>query len=345
MEIFSSMIDNVSVIYTSMTSPFPKSSSAPGEGHLVVGLLPHAISALSTITYQYPLKLISPSPTSTQKSVLVFLLTYGGGLVGGDQVHLQITVQPQAKLSIVTQGHTKIFKSPSRDVITRQKLVVDIETGAALCQLPDPVQPFEGSVYEQSQIFTLAYGASICLLDWVSNGRTARGENWDFRSWKGRNEIWMAGESGSRRLLLRDNVLLEGDIPGEETMKLKKKMHGLGLFGTLVLRGPVVASLAAFFMSEFAALPRIGGRDFRSDETVAKDDKLEVSREVAWRTLRMKQEKIDGILWSAANVRGCTVVKFGASTVEGGRMWIGSMMREEGSIENVFGDDAMMCVR
>lgn len=125
-----------------MLSPFPPSSSAPGEGLLVVHLLPHSISALSTMTFQYPLKLISPSPSAEQKSVLVFLLSYGGGLVGGDQVHLKIDVNPNAKLSIVTQGHTKIFKSPTRDVITRQTLQVTIEDGASVCLLPDPVQPF-----------------------------------------------------------------------------------------------------------------------------------------------------------------------------------------------------------
>jgi urease accessory protein len=329
-----------------MASPFPKSSSAPGEGQLVVQLLPQAISGLSTITYQYPLKLISPSPTAAQKSVLVFLLTYGGGLVGGDQVHLHITVKPHAKLSIVTQGHTKIFKSPSRDVITRQSLDVVIEAGAAICQLPDPVQPFGGSVYEQRQIFTLAENASICLLDWVSNGRSARGENWDFQSWKGRNEVWTAGaESQKGRLLLRDNVLLEGDVEGRDDMKLRKQMHGLGLFGTLIIRGPLVESLATFFMSEFAALPRIGARDFRSDEAVAKDGKLKVSREQSWRALRLKQEIDDGILWSAAKVRGCTVVKLGARTVEGGRIWMGGMIKEEGTIEKVFGDDSIMCIR
>jgi urease accessory protein len=329
-----------------MTSPFPISSSAPGEGHLVVQLLPNGISGLATITYQYPLKLISPSPTSFQKSVLVFLLTYGGGLVGGDQVHLSIRIQPKAKLSIVTQGHTKIFKSASRDITTRQRLDVLVETGAALCLLSDPVQPFEGSVYEQSQIFTLASGASACVLDWVSNGRSARGENWDCASWRGRNEVWSAGESGQKgRLILRDNVLLEGDVEGQSAMKLRDKMQGLGLFGTLVLKGTLVEPLAAFFMSEFDALPRIGARDFRSKEAMEEDDKLEVSGQAAWRAKRLKQEKIDGILWSAAKVRGCTVVKFGARTVEGGRTWIGSMIREEGTVEKVFGSDAVMCVR
>jgi urease accessory protein len=329
-----------------MTSPFPKSSSAPGEGHLVVQLLPKGISGLETITFQYPLKLISPSPTAAQKSILVFLLTYGGGLVGGDQVQLQITIQPKAKLCIVTQGHTKVFKSASRDIVTRQKLNVAIGTSAAFCLLPDPVQPFEGSVYEQSQIFTLADNASICLLDWVSQGRFARGEDWDCYAWRGRNEVWTAGEDSQKgRLVLRDNVFLEGNTPGQTSVSLKKRMQGLGLFGTLILKGAVMEPLAAFFMAEFAALPRIGARDFRSEEAVAEDGKVKLSPQAAWRARRLKQEKADGILWSAAKVRSCIVVKFGARSVEGGRTWIGSIIREEGSIERVFGDDALMCVR
>ncbi|KAG0649020.1 putative urease accessory ureD [Hyphodiscus hymeniophilus] len=329
-----------------MTSPFPSSSSAPGEGRLIVRLLPHSVSALSTITFQYPLKLISPSPSAHQKSVLVFLLTYGGGLVGGDRVHLTIDVRPNAKLSIVTQGHTKIFKSPSRDVVTRQQLRVNVEAGAGVCLLPDPVQPFGGSVYEQSQIFTLQDGASLCLLDWVSAGRTARGENWDFRAWSGRNEVWAAPKADAKaRLLLRDNVLLEGDEAGSEGKLLKNNMHGLGLFGTLILKGPLLESLAAFFMAEFSVLPRIGARDFRSQEKVDKDSGIVLSKQELWRRNRLKQEQDDGLLWSAAKVRGCIVVKFGARTVEGGRTWVGSILKEEGSVETHFGEDSLMCVR
>ena len=276
-----------------MTSPFPISSSSPGEGRLVVELLPHGTSALSTITFQYPLKLISPSPSASQKSVLVFLLTYGGGLVGGDQVHLNIDVKPDAKLSIVTQGHTKIFKSPSREVITRQRLHVTLHEGSALCLLPDPVQPFESSVYEQSQKFMLSDTASLCLLDWVSAGRIARGEDWDLRAWSGRNEVWAAAEPDAKaRLLLRDNIILEGDSLHSKDKELRNKMQKMGIFGTLVLRGPLVESLAAFFLTEFAALPRIGARDFRSRAKMDKDDGLTLSPEEAWRQARLNQEKI-----------------------------------------------------
>lgn len=329
-----------------MSSPFPKSSSKPGEGQLIVELLPNALSALSVNSYQYPLKLISPTPTAVQKSVLVFLLNYGGGLVAGDQIHLTITVQAKAKLSIATQGHTKIFKSSSSKIITTQILKVELKSGAAMCLLPDPVQPFEGSVYSQNQIFQLAHDSSLCLLDWVTCGRTARGENWDFTSWKGRNEIWLQGSDTKLRLLVRDNVLLEGDDSNQiSKIPLKEQMHGNSVFGTLILRGPLLEALADFFIKEFSILPRIGARDFRSREAVESDDKIIHSRKDKWRMLRLNQEKVDGILWSAAKVRGCTVIKFGSQTVEGGRLWIGGMIKEEGSISQTFGDDCLMCIR
>jgi urease accessory protein len=329
-----------------MSSPFPQSFSAPGEGHLVVQLQPPGISALSKITFQYPLKLISPSPSANEKSILVFLLTYGGGLVGGDEVRLKIDVQPGARISIATQGHTKIFKSPSRDVITRQELQVSIGTGAAVCLLPDPVQPFGESVFEQAQIFTLAQDASLCLLDWVSAGRTARGEDWDLWGWSGRNEVWAAAQLDKKaNLLLRDKVLLKGDRVDGQEKALKKRMNGLGIFGTLVMRGPLVEDLAAFFLAEFVALPRIGAQDFRSQERRDEDSGIVLTSRELWRGARLKQETEDGLLWSAAKIRGCTVVKFGARTVEGGRTWIGSMIKEENSVERQFGEASLMCIR
>lgn len=329
-----------------MTSPFPSSSSAPGEGRLDVQLLPHNVSALSTMTFQYPLKLISPSPSAHQKSVLVFLLTYGGGLVGGDQVHLKVDVKPKSKLSIVTQGHTKIFKSPTRHVVTRQRLDITVHDGAAVCLLPDPVQPFEDSVYEQSQKFYVAETGSLCLLDWVSAGRTARGEDWDLRYWSGRNEIWStSGSNRKPRLLLRDNVILEREALDGSIRDLKGKMNGMGIFGTLIFRGPATDKLSAFFLSEFAALPRIGARDFRSQDRKDKDNQIAVSTHESWRNSRLAQEKEDGLLWSAAKVRGCTVIKFGARTVEGGRNWVGGMLKEDGSVVAYFGGDAIMCVQ
>lgn len=329
-----------------MNSPFPKSSSAAGEGKIVVKRLPNGLPGLETITYQYPLKLISPPRPYEHQSILVFLLSYGGGLVGGDCVNLAIDVQEGSRLSIVTQGHTKIFKSVTPDIVTRQKLHVQIGNDAALCLLPDPVQPFEGSVYEQTQIFHLKADASLCLLDWVTQGRTARGENWSLVRWVGRNEVWASAKDlgAKERLLVRDAVILDGDQAHSHTKSLRETMHGHGIFGTLVLRGPLMKALGDFFLAEFAALPRIGARDFRTAEDRETEDQGKDDHEI-WRSNRLKMEKTEKILWSAANVRGCVVVKFGSATVEAGRLWIGSMLSREGSIVKQFGDQALMCVR
>ncbi|KAG6357119.1 hypothetical protein INS49_014996 [Diaporthe citri] len=347
-----------------MNSPFPASASAPGDGTITVKRLPNGHSHLEGITYQYPLKLISPPRNHQQdKSVLVFLLSYGGGLVGGDTVNLAVQVQRDARLSIVTQGHTKIFKSATPDIVTRQTLNVAVEDGAALCLLPDPVQPFAESVYEQTQIFRLrAPGASLFLLDWVTQGRSARGEDWDLVKWIGRNEVWWSSgaaatttttsttapqSSSSGRLLVRDAVKLDGRASlSAAAGGLRSTMHGLGIFGTLILRGPLTRSLGEFFVAEFAALPRIGARDWRTDEArqLAEDEGAR-DPHVVWREERLEMEGREKVLWSAASVRGCVVVKFGAATVEAGRTWIGSMLVKEGSVEEHFGDQALMCVR
>jgi urease accessory protein UreH len=327
-----------------MTSPFPKSSSASGEGRITVRPLPNGQSGLEHITYQYPLKLISPSRSPEVRSVLVFLLSYGGGLVGGDNVNITIEIQSMAKLSIVTQGHTKIFTSPSPDVVTRQTLDVRIASNAALCLLPDPVQPFEGSNFEQKQVFRLQGNASLCLLDWVTQGRTARGEDWSFVKWVGRNEVWACSDrsADTERLLARDNIILDSKQEALHHRALRETMHGLALFGTLILRGPLVKPTGDFFLAEFEALPRLGARDFRTAEDRRNEEQKVAHRDV-WRAKRLSLEDAEGILWSAANVRGCVVVKFGARTVEAGRMWIGSMLAEEGSIAEHFGDHALMC--
>ena len=173
-------------------------------------------------------------------------------------------------------------------------------------------------------------------MDWVSEGRKARGERWAFAGWRGRNEIWeVYGENLERRkLLVRDAVVLDGkDIPG--------RMDGMGVFGTVLLRGPLLEPLADFFVEEFKALPRIGGRNWTS----ANDTVQELTAKEAWRKRRLQREKEDGVLWTACHVRGCTITKFAAKEVEGAKVWLGNMLKEEGSVGREFGDGGLMFVR
>ena len=59
-------------------------------------------SVFSELSYSYPLKLLSPRVTTPGVGV-VYVLTYGGGLVGGDRVNLGVEVEEGARLVMLTQ--------------------------------------------------------------------------------------------------------------------------------------------------------------------------------------------------------------------------------------------------
>ena len=365
----------------STKSPFAKAKAKPGEGEIVLSLLPPSKQVLTTFEYQYPLKLISPDPhnvkvklpdqtagdaaPTTVPITTIFLLTYGGGLLASDSIDLTISLQPRTRLALLTQGSTKIFKaqSPTSSDIskpafvttqalskpTSQTLNVRISSHSALCYLPDPNQPYADSIYEQRQTFYVdPFGSSSLLfLDWVCEGRSARGEHLTLTSWRGRNEVREFDETSKGRLLIRDAMLLFGD-------ELAAKTDGKGILGTLVIYGPVFDALGKFFMKEFKALPRIGAKNWtpgpRTPTIVEKADGgyFETTNHIPAPVIKAKTapiEQADGLIWTAAQVRGFVLVKFGARDVDGARRWLGSMLNKEGSVEREFGHQALLCLR
>ncbi|TKA76706.1 hypothetical protein B0A55_03933 [Friedmanniomyces simplex] len=285
-----------------MSNPFLTATAVPGHGIIHLALLPPSTPRLKTTSYQYPLKLISPAPVRTENEPYhlvhtVYLLTYGGGLVAGDTIDLTVILEPTTRLILLTQGSTKLFKSPGPHVLSKQCTTMNVAPDSALCYLPDPVQPFEHSCFEQSQTYNITMPSadrqrtgSLCVLDWVCNGRQANGENWSFYRYGSRNEIYLTLPEGKRKLLLRDNVLLDqSDAHGS----IVSRMHDLAVFGTLILFGPLFHSLGQLFMAEFKALPRIGGRKWDSGSE-SEDD--EVDAAIVRRAGRHREESAHGVL-------------------------------------------------
>ncbi|KAJ5782563.1 hypothetical protein N7457_004337 [Penicillium paradoxum] len=390
-------------------SPFQSSIAKPGQGKVVLSLLPPNNPTLTTLTYKYPLKLVprtggfTPTPdpaglsdTCPSHPVHLYLLTYGGGLLPGDHIEVSIKLEPRTRMVVTTpQGSTKIFKTDpnncgtSPNVIkghrkqmpanahlsdmSQQSLDVHIGRQAALCYLPDPSVPFQHSRYAQVQTFTVDASAkgdqrsSLCVLDWVTQGRTSRGENWNFRFWRGRNEVWAEDEkTGKSRLLLRDSVILDdesedlddSDMSEDEVESTNRNMqNGLanradlppqapagltplnliaertrphGVVGTLILSGPVFEALGSFFLHQFQSQPRIGGRNWSDHAPSVPEPSLSLQ---------------GAVTWTAARVRaGFVLVKFGAKDFETAKHWLGGLIREEGSVAREFGEEALFCL-
>ncbi|KAI5123561.1 hypothetical protein M0805_003380 [Coniferiporia weirii] len=230
----------------------PVLDNATGTGRIALAL--HGRQAVfSELSYRYPLKLLSPRVHEPSVAI-AYVLTYGGGLVGGDRIHLQVQVASGAALLLLTQGSTKVFKlrpgvrlakrAPSAKIdvyglSTVQKLDVSVQKDGLLLLLPDPVTCFSGAAYNQVQTFRLEEGASVALLDWVTSGRMSRGEEWQFLRYYSINEVWL-----ERKRIARDALLLEEDdrVGGAQRL-LKDRMGPYSCYATLFLCGPKVQEL------------------------------------------------------------------------------------------------------
>lgn len=210
-------------------APLPFRSS-PGAGQLFLSASGNSQAQFTHLSGTYPLKLLAPTPLPSQPSNLrvCYMLAYGGGLVAGDTISLQVHIGTGSRLILLTQGSTKVFKNrmgirplahgsaedstigdhPAPPV-TKQRLLVTLDPGSLLLLLPDPIQPFKSSSYIQSQRFVLPPvsddipPASILVLDWFTSGRNAGKkfqEEWEFELYSSMNEvIYASAEDDHRR--------------------------------------------------------------------------------------------------------------------------------------------------
>ena len=74
----------------------------PGDGQIAVEFDPYRGHTFTQLSCTYPLKLLAPK--SKEDSVaIVYVLSYGGGLVGGDEVSLEVGVREGATLMLLSQ--------------------------------------------------------------------------------------------------------------------------------------------------------------------------------------------------------------------------------------------------
>ena len=207
-----------------LQAPIP-SGSARLEVDSVAGQ-----SAVTTAWALSPLKLLTPR--SRGPSVWAYLSSFGGGLVNGDQTSLGVRLGPNARAFLSTQASTKVFRSRFGQPATFN-LRATIGPGGLLAAVPDPVQCFAGSVYEQRQEFYLEGNAALVLVDWVSAGRVARGERWAFTRFRSRTDIFLD----------RERILLESLLLDPEQGDL---LSGMGRFDCLALVVIIGAQLAGY---------------------------------------------------------------------------------------------------
>ncbi len=189
-----------------------------------------------------PLKILAPKNHGDAR--WAFLSTYGGGLVDGDEISLEVRVGRGARAVVGTQASTKVYRCPRGRAA--QRFDADVGEDALLVVAPDALTPFADSRYEQRATLRLARGASLAWADVLACGRAARGERWAFARYASRTRVLREGA-----LVADDSLALD-----RADRDLAPAMGRFDALATLLLFGPALAETRDAIFAMPIASPR-----------------------------------------------------------------------------------------
>ena len=215
----------------------------PGSGYIDLNRV-NGDTVVTRLRADNPLKLLVPR--QRQRAAWVIASCFGGGLVAGDTLAVDIRLGNGAVAYFGTQASTKVYRS-TRNTPCRQNMRMTIGDGALAVIAPDPVTCFANAVYEQRQRFDLYGNSGLVLIDWQTAGRVARGERWAFNRYYCRNDVYV-----NEMHALADAMLLDTNH-GPITA-----LHRVGpydCFAMMAMIGQKVADLAERLAAHIDARP------------------------------------------------------------------------------------------
>jgi urease accessory protein len=165
----------------------------------------------------------------------VYLLHPPGGIVQGDELHVQIDVGQGAQALVTTPAATKFYRSAGR--FAQQTQLLRLQSGATLEWLPQETIVFGGAQVRTETRVELEPGAQFCGWDIVCLGRAASGDHFATGRLNQAFEIWQSGRP----------LWIERSHFGaaEPVRHASWGLGGRTVFGTFVCSGQSVPAVAA----------------------------------------------------------------------------------------------------
>ncbi len=157
--------------------------------------------------YQHdPVRVLFPNipPGGVLEATIV---TTSGGLVGGDEISLEITAGPNATALVSTQAAEKIYRSSGAK--TDISVAITAQEDAWLEWLPQETILFDGSKLRRRISVKAARGARILAGEILVLGRVGSGERFSSGFLRDAWEVWLMD-----RLTWADALYLDNDISG-----------------------------------------------------------------------------------------------------------------------------------
>lgn len=151
------------------------------------------------------------------KSLTVYLIGQGAGLLGGDRQHLSFDLKSDSHLCVAPIAASLILGSRNETAI--ETIIIRLGENASFHWKAQPIIPFANSCLKRQTRIYINASSRLLWEEFFMPGRTSLNELFAMESFRSRLSIYDLG----KRVVLRENISLPFDqVP----------MTTLGLFGT-----------------------------------------------------------------------------------------------------------------
>lgn len=145
-----------------------------------------------TLTAQDPPQRVVRAFVNDHGAAVAHLHNLSGGVLGGDQLSLDIQAASGVQAQVTTTGATRVYRHrPGADAA--QQTTIRVGAGAQLAYLPDLLIPFATARYAQQTRIDLDEGAGLVYWEMLAPGRAAAGEVFAYARVTLRLELYAAG--------------------------------------------------------------------------------------------------------------------------------------------------------
>lgn len=135
-------------------------------------------TGISAQSFRAPYHLSKPYWDADTRTLIAQVVNPTAGILSGDQLKSDITVDQNSALLVTTPSSSRVFKMKEGTAACRQHFCV--AAGAWLEIMPEPLVPHRGCSYRQTTDVEVADGGELFFTDLLMPGRVAHGEAWEW---------------------------------------------------------------------------------------------------------------------------------------------------------------------
>lgn len=184
------------------------------------------------VYFQGAFKVMRPVYHDDTGQVCYYLLNPGGGYLDGDRYQMKVQLGEGAKLTLTTQGATKVYRTPKNYAYQESEFI--LKPGSYLEYIPDPLIAYQNAHFKHKNVIRMDQSATLLYSDIITPGWSPEGEHFSYKTIQLMNEIYVNEE-----LVVFDHINLK---PSSQNIKGLGFMEGYTHLGSMIVIGSGVDS-------------------------------------------------------------------------------------------------------